>query len=99
MIPRLTASGYVFPIYGQASFTDSFNAPRATTGWHHGEDIFAPLGTGPAVADGIVYSVGWNKVGGLRFWLKTSPATSSTTPTSRRSHRSRSTARRSAQGT
>ena len=71
VIPRLTASGYVFPIYGQASFTDSFNAPRATTGWHHGEDIFAPLGAPVlAVADGIVYSVGWNKVGGLRFWLQ-----------------------------
>ncbi|HEX2292571.1 MAG TPA: M23 family metallopeptidase, partial [Gaiellaceae bacterium] len=71
VIPRLTASGYVFPIYGAASFTNSFNAPRATTGWHHGEDIFAPLGAPVlAVADGIVYSVGWNRVGGLRFWLQ-----------------------------
>ena len=73
VIPRLTASGYVFPIYGSASFSDSFNAPRATTGWHHGEDIFAPLGAPIlAVADGIVYSVGWNEVGGLRFWLQDS---------------------------
>ncbi len=71
VIPRLTASGHVFPVYGQAGFTDSFNAPRATTGWHHGEDIFAPLGAPVlAVANGIVYSVGWNKVGGLRFWLQ-----------------------------
>ena len=71
VIPRLTASGYVFPIYGSASFTNSFNAPRATTSWHHGEDIFAPLGAPVlAVANGIVYSVGWNKVGGLRFWLQ-----------------------------
>ncbi|HEU4943136.1 MAG TPA: M23 family metallopeptidase [Gaiellaceae bacterium] len=71
VIPRLTASGYVFPVYGAASFTDSFNAPRATTGWHHGEDIFAPLGAPVlAVANGIVYSVGWNEVGGLRFWLQ-----------------------------
>ena len=71
VIPRLTASGYVFPVYGQAGFTDSFNAPRATTGWHHGEDIFAPLGAPVlAVANGIVYSVGWNEVGGLRFWLQ-----------------------------
>jgi len=73
VIPRLTASGYVFPVYGAASFSDSFSAPRATTGWHHGEDIFAPLGAPIlAVADGIVYSVGWNKVGGLRFWLQDS---------------------------
>ncbi len=71
VIPRLTESGYVFPVYGQASFTDSFNAPRATTSWHHGEDIFAPLGAPVlAVANGIVYSVGWNRVGGLRFWLQ-----------------------------
>lgn len=73
IIPKLTASGYVFPIYGQASFTDSFAAPRGAYvgGWHHGEDIFAPLGAPVlAVANGIVYSVGWNKVGGLRFWLQ-----------------------------
>jgi murein DD-endopeptidase MepM/ murein hydrolase activator NlpD len=73
VIPRLTASGYVFPVYGQASFTNTFNAPRGAYvgGWHHGEDIFAPLGAPVlAVANGIVYSVGWNKVGGLRFWLQ-----------------------------
>jgi murein DD-endopeptidase MepM/ murein hydrolase activator NlpD len=73
VIPRLTASGYVFPIYGQASFGNSFGAPRGAYvgGWHHGEDIFAPLGAPIlAVANGIVYSVGWNKVGGLRFWLQ-----------------------------
>jgi len=73
VIPRLTASGYVFPVYGQASFTNTFGGPRGAYvgGWHHGEDIFAPLGAPVlAVANGIVYSVGWNKVGGLRFWLQ-----------------------------
>ena len=73
VIPRLTASGYVFPIYGSASFANTFAAPRGSYvgGWHHGEDIFAPLGAPVlAVANGIVYSVGWNKVGGLRFWLQ-----------------------------
>jgi murein DD-endopeptidase MepM/ murein hydrolase activator NlpD len=69
--PKLTAGRYVFPVYGPASYGDSFGAPRATTGWHHGEDIFAPLGAPIlAVADGIVYSVGWNDVGGLRLWLQ-----------------------------
>jgi murein DD-endopeptidase MepM/ murein hydrolase activator NlpD len=73
VIPRLTQSGYVFPVYGPASFSNTFNAPRSTTGWHHGEDIFAPLGAPIlAVANGIVYSVGWNDVGGLRFWLQDS---------------------------
>jgi murein DD-endopeptidase MepM/ murein hydrolase activator NlpD len=73
VIPRLTTSGYVFPVYGPASFTNTFAAPRGAYvgGWHHGEDIFAPLGAPVlAVADGVVYSVGWNKVGGLRFWLQ-----------------------------
>jgi murein DD-endopeptidase MepM/ murein hydrolase activator NlpD len=73
VIPRLTASGYVFPVYGQASFSNTFGGPRGAYvgGWHHGEDIFAPLGAPIlAVANGIVYSVGWNKVGGLRFWLQ-----------------------------
>jgi murein DD-endopeptidase MepM/ murein hydrolase activator NlpD len=69
--PKLTAGGYVFPVYGPASYADTFGAPRANTGWHHGEDIFAPLGAPIlAVANGIVYSVGWNDVGGLRLWLQ-----------------------------
>jgi hypothetical protein len=71
VFPKLTAGGYVFPVYGQASYTNTFGAPRANTGWHHGEDIFAPLGAPIlAVANGIVYSVGWNDVGGLRLWLQ-----------------------------
>ena len=71
VFPKLTAGGYVFPVYGAASYTNTFGAPRANTGWHHGEDIFAPLGAPIiAVANGIVYSVGWNDVGGLRLWLQ-----------------------------
>jgi murein DD-endopeptidase MepM/ murein hydrolase activator NlpD len=71
VVPKLTAGGYVFPVYGPASYTNTFGAPRANTGWHHGEDIFAPLGAPIlAVANGIVYSVGWNDVGGLRLWLQ-----------------------------
>jgi murein DD-endopeptidase MepM/ murein hydrolase activator NlpD len=71
VFPKLTAGGYVFPVYGSASYTNTFGAPRANTGWHHGEDIFAPLGAPIlAVANGIVYSVGWNDVGGLRLWLQ-----------------------------
>ena len=69
--PRLTEAGYVFPIYGQASFGDDFAAARATTGWHHGNDIFAPLGAPIlAVADGTLFLVGWNDVGGNRLWLR-----------------------------
>ena len=46
-------------------------AARAASCWHHGEDIFAPLGTPLlAVADGTVFSVGWNDLGGYRLWLR-----------------------------
>jgi len=62
--------GYVFPVYGPSSFTDTFGAARADVGWHHGDDIFAPLGAPiVAVANGAVFSVGWNNLGGNRFWL------------------------------
>jgi len=68
--PRFTAAGYVFPIYGPASFSDSFGAPRTTT-WHHGVDIFAPMGAPLlAVADGTLFRVGWNDVGGNRLWVR-----------------------------
>jgi hypothetical protein len=69
--PKLTAGGYVFPVYGEASYVDTFGAARADVAWHHGDDIFAPLGAPLlAVADGIVFSVGWNNVGGWRLWLR-----------------------------
>jgi murein DD-endopeptidase MepM/ murein hydrolase activator NlpD len=71
--PRLTAGGYVFPVYGPSSFGDTFGAPRGdiVSGWHHGEDIFAQLGTPLlAVADGTIFSVGWNDIGGYRLWLR-----------------------------
>ncbi len=68
--PKFTAAGYVFPVYGPASFSDSFGAPRTTT-WHHGVDIFAPMGAPLlAVADGTLFRVGWNDVGGNRLWLR-----------------------------
>jgi hypothetical protein len=69
--PQITGQGYVFPVYGPASFTNDFAASRANTGWHHGNDIFAPLGAPVlAVADGTLFLVGWNGVGGHRLWLR-----------------------------
>jgi murein DD-endopeptidase MepM/ murein hydrolase activator NlpD len=71
--PKLTAGGYVFPVYGPSSFVDTFGAARGdiSSGWHHGDDIFAPLGAPVlAVASGTVFSVGWNVVGGNRLWLR-----------------------------
>jgi murein DD-endopeptidase MepM/ murein hydrolase activator NlpD len=69
----LTSGGYVFPVYGPATFGDTFGAPRGDVhgGWHHGEDIFAPMGTPLlAVADGTIHTVGWNTIGGWRLWLR-----------------------------
>jgi murein DD-endopeptidase MepM/ murein hydrolase activator NlpD len=71
--PKLTAGGYVFPIYGQSSYADTYGGARGDVsgGWHHGDDIFAALGSPIlAVAHGTVFSVGWNKIGGWRLWLR-----------------------------
>jgi hypothetical protein len=39
--------------------------------YHHGNDIFGQLGQPLlAVADGTVFSVGWNDIGGNRLWLR-----------------------------
>jgi hypothetical protein len=71
----ITSQGYVFPVFGPSSYGDSFGAPRGDVsgGWHHGDDIFAPLGAPLlAVADGTVFSVGPNRIGGNRLWLQDS---------------------------
>lgn len=69
--PQYTGEGLVFPVYGPAGFSDDFGAARASTGWHHGNDIFAPLGAPVlAVTDGELFLVGWNAVGGHRLWLR-----------------------------
>jgi murein DD-endopeptidase MepM/ murein hydrolase activator NlpD len=73
VVTKLTAGGYVFPVFGAASFGDSFGAPRPNivSGWHHGEDIFAPLGAPVlAVADGTLHSIGFIPIGGYRLWLR-----------------------------
>jgi len=66
------SSHYVFPIDGGADYGDSYGAGRSDIydGWHHGDDLFAPLGTPVvAVARGKLSLVGWNELGGWRLWL------------------------------
>ena len=73
LTPPLKAGPYTFPVTGNAFFGDTYGAKRSDVpgGWHHGDDIFAPLGQPVvAVANGKVYSVGWNKVGGWRLWVR-----------------------------
>jgi len=68
--PKLTAGRYVFPVYGPSSYIDTYGSARADVSYHHGDDIFGQLGQPLlAVADGTVFSVGWNKIGGNRLWL------------------------------
>ena len=65
-------SHYVFPVDGGASYVDTYGAGRSDIydGWHHGDDLFAPLGTPVvAVARGTLSLVGWNRLGGWRLWL------------------------------
>jgi murein DD-endopeptidase MepM/ murein hydrolase activator NlpD len=68
--PSATAP-YVFPVFGSgATFSSDYGSPRAGTGWHHGNDIFAPIGVPVlAVADGVLSKVGVNTLGGNRLWL------------------------------
>ena len=66
-----------------ASFSDTWGAARADVGWHHGVDIFARLGSPVvAVADGVLFSVGWNTSAAGGSGSATGRATSSTTRTS-----------------
>jgi murein DD-endopeptidase MepM/ murein hydrolase activator NlpD len=63
---------YVFPVNGGASYSDTYGGVRNDIydGWHHGDDLFASLGTPVvAVATGKLSLVGWNELGGWRLWL------------------------------
>jgi murein DD-endopeptidase MepM/ murein hydrolase activator NlpD len=70
--PKLVAGPYVFPVYGPSSYIDTFGAARSDVSgdYHHGDDIFGQLGQPlVAVTNGIVFSVGYQKVGGNRLWI------------------------------
>jgi murein DD-endopeptidase MepM/ murein hydrolase activator NlpD len=73
--PPLGLQHYVFPVAGPSEFVDSYGAFRSDVSgnWHHGDDIFAPLGTPVvAVASGTLNQVGWEQVGGWRLWVRDS---------------------------
>lgn len=72
-VPRVSLApgdGYVFPVFGDVGYSDDWLAPRAGTGRHYGNDLFAETGTPVvAVADGTLSKVGVNTLGGNRLWL------------------------------
>jgi hypothetical protein len=69
--PPLHAGPYVFPVYGLSSFADDYGVDSIDVDYHHGDDIFGELGQPlVAVANGTVFSIGWNRLGGNRLWLR-----------------------------
>jgi murein DD-endopeptidase MepM/ murein hydrolase activator NlpD len=69
--PDLEAGPYFLPVYGSASYINTYGDPRPDVSYHHGADIFGEVGQPlVACADGTVFSVGWNKIGGIRLWLR-----------------------------
>ena len=71
--PPLGQRHFVFPVVGPADYGDSYGGDRSDVHgkWHHGDDIFAPLGAPVvAVASGTINRVGWERVGGWRIWVR-----------------------------
>ncbi len=71
-IDQLLDGSYLFPVLGATvnDYSSDWGAPRADTGFHQGIDIFAASGTPIlAINDGTVFRVGWNTIGGRRFWF------------------------------
>jgi hypothetical protein len=73
--PPLGLHRYIFPVVGPSDYSDTYGAFRGDVPgkWHHGDDIFAPLGAPVvAVASGTINRVGWEKLGGWRLWVRDS---------------------------
>ncbi len=67
-------AGFVFPVAGPHSYSDTFGAPRmfgtAYAHLHQGTDIFASSGTPLlAVERGVLIRVGSDTLGGTKLWL------------------------------
>ncbi len=62
---------FVFPVAGGASFTNDWGGTRSGDRVHQGIDLFAKEAT-PVVAEvnGVIFNVGWNDVGGWRYWIR-----------------------------
>ena len=70
----VVGGGFVFPIAGPHSYSDTFGAPRmfgtSYAHLHQGTDIFAASGTPlVAVERGVVIRMGSDVLGGTKLWL------------------------------
>ena len=71
--PPLGLKHYIFPVTGRPDYVDTYGAFRGDVpgNWHHGDDIFAALGTPVvAAANGTLNRVGWEHLGGWRLWVR-----------------------------
>ena len=72
---NVVGAGFVFPVAGPHSYSDTFGAPRmfgtSYAHLHQGTDIFAASGTPlVAVERGVVFSMGSDVLGGTKLWLQ-----------------------------
>jgi murein DD-endopeptidase MepM/ murein hydrolase activator NlpD len=72
---NVVGAGFVFPVGGPHSYSDTFGAPRmfgtSYAHLHQGTDIFATSGTPLlAVERGVVFSMGSDVLGGTKLWLQ-----------------------------
>ncbi len=69
--PTPQGASHVFPIVGGGSFSNDWGGPRPGGRRHQGIDLFAKSGTPVvAISDGTLFRVGWNRIGGWRYWLR-----------------------------
>ncbi len=69
--PTPQGATHVFPIVGGGSFSNDWGGPRPGGRSHQGIDLFAINGTPVvAISDGTLFRVGWNRIGGWRYWLR-----------------------------
>jgi murein DD-endopeptidase MepM/ murein hydrolase activator NlpD len=67
----LPQGDYLFPVAGPTRFSNDWGYARSGGRSHQGIDLFAERGTPVvAVADGTLFNVGWNGLGGWRLWVR-----------------------------